>query len=70
MTSSTIGLLAGAVLGLLNYGLLRLVAQHVETNGTSADQRRAASVIRVVAFVELMLLPIAGFYLGPVVLGS
>ena len=69
MSSAMIGAWAGAALGLLNFAVLRHVATTIENGeGTAAQKKRAAPVIRTMAFVELMLLPIIGYVVGPLML--
>jgi len=58
----------GAGLGLLSFVALRWVASTLEKRKPDADQKRSAAVIRIAAFADLMLFPIIGYVIGPMVL--
>jgi hypothetical protein len=63
-----IGAWLGAALGLMSFALLRWVAETLERRAADPQQRRSAGLIRVTAFADLMLFPIIGYVLGPMLL--
>ena len=68
MSSATIGAWVGAGLGLLNFAVLRYVAGSVGQGDASADRKRSATVIRAMALGELIVFPIVGYMVGPLVI--
>jgi hypothetical protein len=62
MTSSEIGLIAGLALGILNYGLLYALQKRVELPETK-------KVLKIVALLDLALMPFLGFLIGSYVFG-
>ncbi|MCB1522192.1 MAG: hypothetical protein KDJ37_16700 [Hyphomicrobiaceae bacterium] len=69
MNATMIGALAGAAFGLVNFIALRMLASRVEADASSPEKRRSASILRLVALADLLIFPILGFFLGPIVLG-
>jgi uncharacterized Tic20 family protein len=60
----------GAGLGLVSFALLRHVAGKLETARPDPQQKRLAAVIRFAALVDLLLFPILGYVIGPMVLDA
>ncbi|MEQ8825619.1 MAG: hypothetical protein RIC14_14730 [Filomicrobium sp.] len=67
MSNAMIGALVGAVLGLVAYGAIRSVAAKLDQDG-SPEKKRTADLFRMVALADLLAFPIAGYFVGPVVL--
>ena len=67
MSNAMIGALAGAVLGFIAFGMIRSVAARLDREG-SPEKQRTANLLRAVAFGDLILFPVVGFIVGPVVL--
>jgi len=63
-----IGALAGAAFGLVNFAILRAVAGRMEGDKPTAETRRTAGILRMVAMADLIVFPVLGFFLGPMVL--
>ena len=68
MTPQMIGLLAGAAFGLVNFAILRQVAARMEGNTPTPEQRRSAGILRMVGFADLIVLPLLGYYIVPMVM--
>jgi hypothetical protein len=62
------GAWAGAGLALVSFALLRRVAERIEAGRADLQHKRSAALIRVAAFIDLVLLPVVGYVLGPMVL--
>jgi hypothetical protein len=58
----------GAALGLVSFAALRWVAARVEQDKPDAQTKQSAGIVRMVAFADLMLFPIIGYVVGPLVL--
>ena len=67
MSTAMIGALAGAVLGFIAFGMIRSVAARLDHDG-SPEKKRTANLLRTVAWGDLILFPVVGFIVGPVVL--
>ena len=61
-TAALVGLAIGVVLGVVNYMVLGRLAERVEM----AETRR---VLRLVALIDLVVLPVAGYLIGAYVWG-
>ena len=70
MSPAMTGALAGAVLGLIGFAILRRAADAVEQARRGNNPRRTAGFLRTVALVDLLLLPTVGYYTGPSVIGA
>lgn len=68
MTPQMIGLLAGAALALINFGILRQVAARMESGMPTPEQRRSAGMLRVVGYADLIVFPLLGYYVVPMVM--
>ncbi|MEO3385693.1 hypothetical protein [Mesorhizobium sp. CAU 1741] len=63
MSVGLIGALIGLVVAILDFAFLRLLASRVDL----ADTKRALNVAGV---AQLVLLPVMGWFLGPVIAGE
>jgi uncharacterized Tic20 family protein len=70
VSTAITGAWIGAGLGLLSFAVLRHVAAGLEREGNAPDKRRAAAIIRFAALFELMLFPILGYVIGPMLLDA
>ena len=72
LTPAHIGLLGGAALGLLNFGILRSLAARLEGKTPSSkptpDQSRNAGLLRMVAWIDMIVLPALGYFIAPMVM--
>jgi len=62
------GALAGAGLGLASFALIRHAAARMEWRRGGPDTSRAVALLRSLAFVDLMVFPLIGYVVGPLVL--
>ena len=67
--SATIGLLAGGAFGLANFIVLRWFADRMQTQQRASAELPAARALRLVAWVDLIVFPIVGYFVAPIVLG-
>lgn len=70
LSPAIIGALVGAVLGFAGFISLRMVADRVELNKDATDPKTAAQVLRIAAIGDLIIFPVVGFFVGPMVLGG
>ena len=70
MSTAITGAWIGAGLGLLSFAVLRHVAARLEAEGTAPDKKRSTAIIRFAALIDLMLFPILGYVIGPMVLDA
>ena len=68
LNPAMIGALVGAILGFIGFISLRAVADRVETSAEANDPKTAASVLRIAAIGDLILFPVVGYFVGPLVL--
>ncbi len=68
LSPAMLGALVGAVLGLIGFASLRAVAARIENMKGANDPKTAAKVLRIAAIGDLILFPIVGFFVGPLVL--
>jgi hypothetical protein len=66
MNAAWAGALIGAVLGLVSYAAIRWAAARVEQNG-EVQQKQSAGLMRAAAIADLMLFPVIGYFVGPMV---
>jgi hypothetical protein len=55
---------------LVSFAVLRHVAARLESSRPDPQQKRSAAVIRWAALADLMLFPILGYVIGPMVLAA
>ena len=67
MTSAMIGLLGGAVLGLVNFGILRSVADRTEGAKPTSQKRQVANIMRGMAWADLIIFPAFGYFIVPMI---
>ena len=68
MTPQMLGLLAGAALALIKFGIVRQVAARRESGMPPPEQRRSAGMRRVVGYADLIVFPLLGYYVVPMVM--
>jgi hypothetical protein len=68
MSPAMTGAWVGAALGLASFAGLRWIAARVEQGNPDPQQRQSAGLIRIAALADLMVFPIVGYVLGPMVL--
>ncbi len=59
------GALIGAVIGISSYIGLRVLADRIETMRDAKDPQNSARAIRIAALIDLVISPVAGFVVGP-----
>jgi len=75
MSPGLLGAIGGGVFGLLNFAILRMIADRMEQGRTgsqnqSQDSRqRTAGILRLVAWLDIPIFAIAGYVVGTYVLG-
>jgi hypothetical protein len=67
LSPGMIGALIGAVLGIVSYITLRVVATRVEGLKDAKDPTTAAKALRIAAVIDLIIFPVVGFVVGPMV---
>ncbi len=60
------GALIGAVLGIVSYIGLRILANRIETLNDAEDPKTTAKALRIAALADLVVFPVVGFFIGPV----
>jgi len=65
MSPQAIGVMAGGVFGLLNMGVLRFIATRMEGTNPTPQQRRTASLLRAVSFLDVIVFTVLGYFLVP-----
>ena len=68
MSAEMAGALVGAALGLASYSVIQRIAERIEAGRTGPDAARTAGLLRSLAAVDLMVFPIIGYFVGPLVL--
>jgi len=68
LSPAMIGALAGAVLGVIGFISLRVMATRIENMKEGNDPKTAANVLRIAALGDLILFPVVGYFIGPMVL--
>ena len=63
MTSGAIGLVLGAIVGIVNYRLLQRLSERV-------DKPETKKVLSIVSYIDLLLMPALGFLIGAYGFGS
>lgn len=70
LSASSLGLVAGLVIGLINFVILMRLADHTDRASGRADGSDGARVLRYVAWSDLAIFPAIGYFVGPYALGS
>ncbi|MCB1504747.1 MAG: hypothetical protein KDJ47_07200 [Hyphomicrobiaceae bacterium] len=65
MSPEAIGIAAGGAFGLVNMGILRAVAARMEASAKSNEQKRTVSILRLVAFLDVIIFAVLGYFLVP-----
>jgi hypothetical protein len=68
MTPEMTGALIGAGVGLLSYFAISIAAASIEKGKPTADQVRRASLLRFIGRVDVLVLAVVGYFVGPLVL--
>ena len=69
MSTELIGLLAGGAFGLVNFVVLRWIADRMQSQQRGSVELPAARALRMVAWVDLIVFPLVGYFVAPMVLG-
>ncbi|MDX2289337.1 MAG: hypothetical protein NW217_11020 [Hyphomicrobiaceae bacterium] len=69
LSPALMGALVGLLAGVCGFITLRLLAGRIETSKDAADPAGTARVLRIAAFVDLIIFPIAGYVIAPMVVG-
>ena len=67
LSPAMMGALVGAVFGLVNFFALRMLAERLGDQPAALGYRRG-TLIMVVAWADLALLTVIGYFVGPLVL--
>ncbi len=67
MSPAIAGALVGAALGLANLIVLSRLAESIELKAKAPEQKRGAGIIRMVAWVDFLVFPIVGYFVGPLI---
>lgn len=70
MSPNTVGALIGFVVGFLGYVSIRMVANRVESQGSSEETKRAAGILRMVAICDFLFFIVLGYFVGPMIVGN
>ncbi len=68
MSPAIMGALLGAILGIFGFLSLRSIADRVENMKDANDPKTTAQVLRIVAYGDLIIFPVVGYFIGPMVL--
>lgn len=66
MSPQLIGAAAGAILGLINFIVLWQIAGKAELDPA---RKKVAGMLKMVAWLDLLAFPVAGYFIGPLVMG-
>ena len=67
LSPAMIGALIGAIFGITGYIALRVLADRVENMRDAENPKTSARVLRIAALIDLVIFPVAGFIVGPIV---
>ena len=65
-TPALTGALIGAIIGIGSYIGLRVLANRVENMRDAENPKTSARVLRIAALADLVLFPVVGFVIGPI----
>ena len=65
MSIEMYGAVIGAVLGLVNFFLLQKVADNMALSAKTASGPQAWRILKMVAWFDLVLFPVLGYFLAP-----
>ena len=68
MSDAMLGALFGFGVAVLNYSVTQWMARKLEADKTASSGAKSARFIRKVALVDLVLFPLVGYLIWPVVL--
>jgi hypothetical protein len=71
MSAAQIGGMIGAAIGLANFVGLRWLADRIDSGRDPGDGRGPgkANILRMVAIADLIVFPLLGYFVGPLVAG-
>ncbi|MFN3869258.1 MAG: hypothetical protein ACK4MF_09355 [Hyphomicrobiaceae bacterium] len=69
MSNELIGLIAGGAFGFANFVVLRWLADRMQSQHRGSAELPAARALRMVAWVDLIVFPLVGYFVAPIVLG-
>ncbi len=72
---SILGVLFGAGLGIISFVIIQMVATKVETspgdqNQTQSDKRKIAQLLRSIAWLDIVIFAVVGYFVGPLIISS
>ena len=70
MSPAMSGTLLGFAIGFIGFVMLRIVANRIESTGTTGEPQRTAAVMRMVALADWLIFTVLGFFLGPMFLSG
>ena len=72
MGAAMIGTSAGALLAMFEFFLLQAVAEKTEKDAADSHKPvpQSAALLRVMAWANLILMPVVGYFVGPMVLNG
>jgi hypothetical protein len=70
VSPATTGAWFGAALGFSSFAILRWAAARTEGERPDARKRKSAALIRAAALTDLLLFPVIGYVVGPMVLDT
>ncbi|MCH9765940.1 MAG: hypothetical protein K0U34_08120 [Alphaproteobacteria bacterium] len=65
MSLAVIGGLVGGVLGLVNFAFLQNLAKQMSLKSGAEEKNKTADVLRWVAWADLIIFPLVGYFVGP-----
>ena len=69
MSAGMLGALFGAIVAIMNLAVTLWLASRLEADKSAVSGARSARLIKNIALVELLLLPLAGYLIWPMVMG-
>lgn len=70
MSPNMIGALVGCIVGLAGFVFIRFAASRVESKGVGPEPSKTAGILRIVAFVDLVLFTVIGYFVGPMIVSG
>ncbi|MFT5510583.1 MAG: hypothetical protein ACI89J_003679 [Hyphomicrobiaceae bacterium] len=65
MSPNLIGAIIGFAVGFMGFVFIRLAASRVESKGVGPEPAKTAKILRLVAFVDLAIFTVLGYFVGP-----
>jgi hypothetical protein len=70
MTPHMTGALIGFVLGFAGFVALRIAASRIEKQDNVPNAKKAATILRMAALADWLLLIVIGFFIGPMIVSK